>query len=67
MPASRSGRKERWALLKRIDLFPSSAYAKKYTGKYKHKVITGGIGHNLPKKPPEAFAAAILEVDSWAV
>ncbi|WP_346316179.1 alpha/beta hydrolase [Chitinophaga sp. YIM B06452] len=44
----------------------ASAYAKKYTGKYKHKVITGGIGHNLPQEAPKDFAAAILEVDSWA-
>jgi pimeloyl-ACP methyl ester carboxylesterase len=43
----------------------ASAYAKKFTEKYKHKVITGGIGHNLPQEAPEAFAAAILEVDSW--
>ncbi len=44
----------------------ASAYAKKFSGKYKHKVITGGIGHNLPQEAPKAFADAILEVDSWA-
>jgi pimeloyl-ACP methyl ester carboxylesterase len=43
----------------------ASVYAKKFAGKYKHRVITGGIGHNLPQEAPEAFAAAILEVDSW--
>ena len=39
-----------------------SAYAKKFTGKYEHRTITGGIGHNLPQEAPQAFAEAILEV-----
>jgi pimeloyl-ACP methyl ester carboxylesterase len=39
-----------------------SAYAKKFTGKYVHRTITGGIGHNLPQEAPQAFAEAILEV-----
>ncbi|SDW07325.1 alpha/beta fold hydrolase [Paenibacillus sp. CF384] len=38
-------------------------YAKFFTGKYKHKLIRGGIGHNLPQEAPEAFADAIIEVD----
>ena len=42
-----------------------SAYAKKFTGKYTHKVITGGIGHNLPQEAPAAFANAIVEVDGY--
>ncbi len=42
-----------------------SAYAKKFTGKYAHKVITGGIGHNLPQEAPAAFANAIVEVDGY--
>ena len=41
----------------------SSAYAAKFIGKYKHKVITGGIGHNLPQEAPRHFADAIIEVD----
>jgi pimeloyl-ACP methyl ester carboxylesterase len=41
-----------------------SAYAKKYTGKYEHRTITGGIGHNLPQEAPEAFAQAIIDVDN---
>lgn len=39
-----------------------STYAKKFTGKYAHRTITGGIGHNLPQEAPQAFAEAILEV-----
>ncbi|TCR63487.1 alpha/beta hydrolase [Bosea sp. BK604] len=38
------------------------AYAKKYTGKYEHREVTGGIGHNLPQEAPEAFAKAIIDV-----
>ncbi|HXO26724.1 MAG TPA: alpha/beta hydrolase [Thermoanaerobaculia bacterium] len=39
-----------------------SSYAKKFSGKYSHRVITGGIGHNLPQEAPKAFADAVLEV-----
>jgi pimeloyl-ACP methyl ester carboxylesterase len=39
-----------------------SAYAKKFSGKYSHRTIEGGIGHNLPQEAPDAFAAAILEI-----
>jgi len=38
-----------------------SAYAKKFTGKYEHRTITGGIGHNLPQEAPRAFAQAIVD------
>ncbi|HWO44448.1 MAG TPA: alpha/beta hydrolase [Methylomirabilota bacterium] len=41
------------------------AYAEKFTGKYNHRVIRGGIGHNLPQEAPQAFAAAIIEVDGY--
>jgi pimeloyl-ACP methyl ester carboxylesterase len=43
----------------------ASAYAKKFSGKYAHRVITGGIGHNLPQEAPQAFADAVLEVDGY--
>jgi len=43
----------------------SSIYANKFTGKYKHKLITEGIGHNLPQEAPKEFADAIIEVDSY--
>lgn len=39
-----------------------SDYAKKYSGRYEHRTITGGIGHNLPQEAPQAFADAILQV-----
>ena len=39
-----------------------SAYAKKFTGKYTHRTITGGIGHNLPQEAPKDFAKAIIDV-----
>jgi pimeloyl-ACP methyl ester carboxylesterase len=38
------------------------AYAKKFTGWYRHRVISGGVGHNLPQESPEAFARAVLDV-----
>jgi pimeloyl-ACP methyl ester carboxylesterase len=41
---------------------PPSAYAKKFSGKYSHRNITGGIGHNLPQEAPQAFAEAVIEV-----
>jgi pimeloyl-ACP methyl ester carboxylesterase len=40
----------------------AAAYAKKFTGKYQHRVVTGGIGHNLPQEAPQAFAQAMLDV-----
>jgi pimeloyl-ACP methyl ester carboxylesterase len=43
-----------------------SSYAKKFSGKYSHKTITGGIGHNLPQEAPKEFANAIVEVDSFS-
>jgi len=42
---------------------PSEAYAKKFVGKYIHRTITGGIGHNLPQEAPQAFAQAVIDVD----
>jgi pimeloyl-ACP methyl ester carboxylesterase len=38
-------------------------YAAKFTGKYEHRTINGGIGHNLPQEAPQAFAQAIIDVD----
>src|SRR5262249_18110311 len=39
-----------------------SAYAKMFSGKYEHRTITGGIGHNLPQEAPQAFAQAVVDV-----
>ena len=43
----------------------SSAYAKKFSGKYAHRIIKGGVGHNLPQEAPRAFAKAVVEADSY--
>jgi len=44
-------------------LYPApDTYAKKFVGKYEHRNITGGIGHNLPQEAPQAFAQAIVDV-----
>jgi pimeloyl-ACP methyl ester carboxylesterase len=40
-------------------------YAKKFSGKYAHRLITGGIGHNLPQEAPQAFGKAIVDVDRY--
>lgn len=40
----------------------SSSYAKKFSGPYEHRLIRGGVGHNLPQEAPEAFAKAIMDV-----
>jgi pimeloyl-ACP methyl ester carboxylesterase len=42
-----------------------SAYAKRFTGKYAHRNVAGGIGHNLPQEAPQAFAQAIIDVESF--
>ena len=41
-----------------------SAYAHKFSGSYSHRTIEGGIGHNLPQEAPEAFAQAVVDVDT---
>jgi pimeloyl-ACP methyl ester carboxylesterase len=40
-----------------------TAYRGKFTGKYEHRTIGGGIGHNLPQEAPQAFAQAIIDAD----
>ena len=42
-----------------------SSYAKKFSGKYAHRLIKGGIGHNLPQEAPQAFAQAVVDVDRY--
>jgi len=42
----------------------ASAYAKKFSGRYSHRTIEGGIGHNLPQEAPEALARAIIDADT---
>jgi pimeloyl-ACP methyl ester carboxylesterase len=42
---------------------PSTAYRDKFSGKYEYRLITGGVGHNLPQEAPQAFAQAVIDVD----
>lgn len=41
-------------------------YRAKFTGPYAHRLITGGIGHNLPQEAPAAFAQAVLDAATMA-
>ena len=45
---------------------PASVYAEKFSGRYAHRVVPGGVGHNLPQEAPSAFAAAVVEVDGFS-
>jgi pimeloyl-ACP methyl ester carboxylesterase len=42
-----------------------SSYARKFTGKYEHRLVKGGVGHNLPQESPREFARAVVEVDGF--
>jgi pimeloyl-ACP methyl ester carboxylesterase len=42
-----------------------ASYAEKFTGRYTHRLIAGGVGHNLPQEAPQAFAEAVVEVDGY--
>jgi pimeloyl-ACP methyl ester carboxylesterase len=39
-----------------------ASYRNKFSGKYEHRTITGGIGHNLPQEAPQAFAQAVVDI-----
>ena len=41
-----------------------SSYAGKFSGRYSHRTVTGGIGHNLPQEAPGAFAQAVIDVNT---
>lgn len=43
------------------------AYAPKFSGKYEHRTIKGGVGHNLPQEAPRDFARAIIDVDHFSI
>jgi pimeloyl-ACP methyl ester carboxylesterase len=45
---------------------PPTAYASKFSGKYVNRIISGGVGHNLPQEAPQAFADAVVEADGYA-
>ena len=42
-----------------------AAYANRFAGKYAHRLINGGIGHNLPQEAPREFAQAVIDVDAF--
>jgi len=42
------------------------SYRKRFSGKYAHRIIGGGVGHNLPQEAPQAFAQAVVDVDGFA-
>jgi hypothetical protein len=42
-----------------------AAYRNKFSGRYEHRTIDGGVGHNLPQEAPEAFSKAIVDVDRF--
>ena len=42
-----------------------ASYAKQFTGRYTHRLITGGVGHNLPQEAPKAFADAVIEAAGY--
>ena len=44
---------------------PPESYAARFTGRYEHRTVAGGTGHNLPQEAPRAFADAVVEVGRW--
>jgi pimeloyl-ACP methyl ester carboxylesterase len=40
-----------------------ATYRAKFTGRYEHRLIRGGVGHNLPQEAPQAFADAVIDID----
>ncbi len=44
---------------------PESASRTTFAGKYEYRLITGGVGHNMPQEAPQAFAQAIVDVDHF--
>ncbi|HET6658775.1 MAG TPA: alpha/beta hydrolase [Rubrobacter sp.] len=43
----------------------AASYAKKFSGTYTHRLVEGGIGHNLPQEAPQEFVEAVVEVDGY--
>ena len=43
----------------------ATSYAKKFSGEYAHRIVEGGVGHNLPQEAPQEFAEAVVEVDGY--
>jgi pimeloyl-ACP methyl ester carboxylesterase len=43
-----------------------TAFRNKFSGKYAHRQVPGGVGHNLPQEAPQAFAQAVIDVDGYS-
>jgi pimeloyl-ACP methyl ester carboxylesterase len=43
-----------------------STYAARFSGRYVHRTISGGVGHNLPQEAPAMFVEAVMEVDGFS-
>jgi len=43
----------------------ASSYASKFSGRYEHRIIQGGVGHNLPQEAAQEFAKVVIDVDSF--
>jgi pimeloyl-ACP methyl ester carboxylesterase len=43
----------------------ATVYRGKFSGKYAHRIVKGGVGHNLPQEAPQAFAEAVVDVDGY--
>ena len=39
-----------------------TAFRRKFAGPYAYRVLTGGVGHNLPQEAPAEFAQAVIDV-----
>ena len=57
VPTIKPGTNTAFAPLKQID-----ADRTRFSGRYQHRIIDGGIGHNLPQEAPQAFAQAVVDV-----
>lgn len=44
----------------------AASYRDAFTGRYEHRVVGGGVGHNLPQEATRAFVEAVIAVDRWA-
>ncbi|MBB6144533.1 pimeloyl-ACP methyl ester carboxylesterase [Silvibacterium bohemicum] len=42
-----------------------ASYRSKFVGRYEYRLISGGIGHNLPQEAPQEFAKAVIDVDAY--
>jgi len=41
-----------------------ATYRDRFSGRYAHRLLRGGVGHNPPQEAPSAFADAVMAVDA---